>query len=85
MVTRTAGVELAPHGIRVVGPGPEAVATPINLVEMKQVGGGHPPGPDGPARGDRRRRRLPGRAGRPLHDPTTVFSDAGIMMQSPGL
>ena len=31
MLTRTAGVELAPHGIRVVGLGPGAVATPINL------------------------------------------------------
>ena len=34
MLTRTAGVELAPHGVRVVGVGPGAVATPINLVEM---------------------------------------------------
>ena len=31
MLTRTAGVELAPHGILVVGVGPGAVATPINL------------------------------------------------------
>lgn len=30
MLTRTAGVELAPHGIRVVGVGPGAVDTPIN-------------------------------------------------------
>jgi glucose 1-dehydrogenase len=30
MLTRTAGVELAPHGITVVGVGPGAVATPIN-------------------------------------------------------
>src|SRR5882762_5430411 len=35
MLTRTAGVELAPHNIRVVGVGPGAVATPINLVTMK--------------------------------------------------
>ena len=34
MLTRTAGVELAPHGILVVGVGPGAVATPINLVTM---------------------------------------------------
>ena len=34
MLTRTAGVELAPHGIRVVGVGPGAVATPINLSTM---------------------------------------------------
>ena len=31
MLTRTAGVELAPHGILVVGVGPGAIATPINL------------------------------------------------------
>ena len=30
MLTRTAGVELGPHGIRVVNIGPGAVATPIN-------------------------------------------------------
>lgn len=30
MLTRTAGVELAPHGITVVGVGPGAVDTPIN-------------------------------------------------------
>ena len=31
MLTRTAGVELAPHNILVVGVGPGAVATPINV------------------------------------------------------
>jgi glucose 1-dehydrogenase len=35
MLTRTAGVELAPHKILVVGVGPGAVATPINLSTMK--------------------------------------------------
>src|SRR3954462_8757652 len=34
MLTRTAGVELAQHGILVVGVGPGAVATPINLSTM---------------------------------------------------
>ncbi|GAC1386611.1 MAG: SDR family oxidoreductase [Herpetosiphon sp.] len=34
MLTRTAGVELAPHGILVVGVGPGAVATPINAVTL---------------------------------------------------
>jgi glucose 1-dehydrogenase len=34
MLTRTAGVELAPHGINVVGVGPGAVATPINAATM---------------------------------------------------
>ncbi len=36
MLTRTAGVELAPHGILVVGVGPGAVATPINLSTMQE-------------------------------------------------
>ena len=35
MLTRTAGVELAPHNILVVGVGPGAVATPINTSTMK--------------------------------------------------
>ncbi len=34
MLTRTAGVELGPHGIRVVNIAPGAVATPINQVTM---------------------------------------------------
>ena len=34
MLTRTAGVELAPHNILVVGVGPGAVATPINTSTM---------------------------------------------------
>jgi glucose 1-dehydrogenase len=34
MLTRTAGVELAPHGITVVGVGPGAVDTPINKQTM---------------------------------------------------
>jgi glucose 1-dehydrogenase len=35
MLTRNAGVELAPHGITVVGVGPGAVATPINVETMQ--------------------------------------------------
>ena len=34
MLTRTAGIELAPHNILVVGVGPGAIATPINLETM---------------------------------------------------
>lgn len=34
MLTRTAGVELGPHNIRVVNVGPGAVATPINQSTM---------------------------------------------------
>ncbi len=38
MLTRTAGVELASHGINVVGVGPGAVATPINAATMADPG-----------------------------------------------
>ena len=38
MLTRTAGVELGPHGIAVVGVGPGAVATPINTSTMDDPG-----------------------------------------------
>ena len=37
MLTRTAGVELAPQGILVVGVGPGAVATPINASTMSDL------------------------------------------------
>lgn len=37
MLTRTAGVELAPYNILVVGVAPGAVATPINQVTMKDA------------------------------------------------
>lgn len=37
MLARTAGVELGPHGIRVVNVAPGAVATPINDTTMKDV------------------------------------------------
>ena len=59
MLTRTAGVELAPHNVLVVGVGPGAVNTPINaqtvndpaaLAEARQR---HPDRPPGRARGDR--------------------------------
>src|SRR5262245_21212049 len=38
MLTRTAGVELAPHNILVVGVGPGAVETPINVSTMRNPG-----------------------------------------------
>src|SRR6187401_3470577 len=34
MLTRTAGVELGPHNVQVVGVGPGAIATPINQSTM---------------------------------------------------
>ena len=91
MLTRTAGVELAPHNILVVGVGPGAVATPINLstmqdpVLMKKLDDAIPLGrmakPEEIASvvaflaGD----------GASYMTATTVFADGGIMRSSPGL
>ncbi len=91
MLTRTAGVELAPHGILVVGVGPGAVATPINVSTMQD-----------PALLQRLNSAIPlGRMARPEEigslvaflagdgasymTATTVFADGGIMQGSPGL
>jgi glucose 1-dehydrogenase len=91
MLTRTAGVELAPHGILVVGVGPGAVATPINLVTMKD-----------PHLLARLNATIPlGRMAKPEEiasvvtflagdgasylTATTIFTDGGMMQQSPGL
>ena len=90
MLTRTAAVELGPKGVRVVGIGPGAVATPINTVEMT---------PESLARLNA---YIPlGRMARPEEIASvvafcagpgasymtgmTVFADAAIMLQSPGL
>jgi glucose 1-dehydrogenase len=91
MLTRTAGVELAQHGILVVGIGPGAVATPINKETM-----------DDPAKMKTLDAAIPiGRMAEP-HEiasvavfvagdgasylaATTIFADGGIMHSSPGL
>jgi glucose 1-dehydrogenase len=91
MLTRTAGVELAPHGIGVVGVGPGAVATPINLSTMqnptllaalnKAIPLGRMAQPEEIAKvvvflaGD----------GASYVTATTIFADGGIMQSSPGL
>lgn len=91
MLTRTAGVELAKYGILVVGVGPGAVATPINLKTMenpqlmKTLDSAIPLGrmakPEEIANvvaflaGD----------GASYMTATTLFVDGGIMHQSPGL
>ena len=91
MLTRTAGVELAPHNILVVGVGPGAVATPINLSTMNdpvllaKLNGAIPLG----------RMAKPEEVGSVvafLAGPgasyitaTTIFADGGIMQSSPGL
>jgi glucose 1-dehydrogenase len=91
MLTRTAGVELAPHNILVVGVGPGAVATPINFSTMKD-----------PALMNKLNAAIPlGRMAQPEEigsvvaflagdgagyiTATTIFADGGIMHGSPGL
>jgi glucose 1-dehydrogenase len=91
MLTRTAGVELAKHNILVVGVGPGAVATPINLGTMND-----------PAKMSKLDAAIPlGRMARPeeianvvafLADDgasylaaTTIFADGGLMQSSVGL
>jgi glucose 1-dehydrogenase len=91
MLTRTAGVELGPHGITVVGVGPGAIATPINAATM-----------DDPAKMKTLDAAIPlGRMAQPdeiaavvaflasdeasYMTATTVFVDGGIMHSSPGL
>ena len=91
MLTRTAGVELAPHKILVVGVGPGAVATPINLSTMND-----------PAKLQKLDSAIPlGRMAKPEEiakvvtflagdgasymTAATVFVDGGIMQSSPGL
>ncbi|MBV9250489.1 MAG: glucose 1-dehydrogenase [Acetobacteraceae bacterium] len=91
MLTRTAGVELARHGILVVGVGPGAVATPINLSTMND-----------PALMAKLNAAIPlGRMAQPEEianvvvflagdaasylTATTIFADGGIMQGSVGL
>jgi glucose 1-dehydrogenase len=91
MLTRTAGVELAPYNIRVVGVGPGAVATPINISTMQN-----------PAKMAKLDAAIPlGRMAKPAEiasvvallagdaasyvTATTVFVDGGLMQSSPGL
>jgi len=91
MLTRTAGVELAPHNILVTGVGPGAVETPINESTMRN-----------PDLLQKLNKAIPlGRMAKPeeiaslvgyLADEgatyltaTTIFADGGIMQGSPGL
>jgi glucose 1-dehydrogenase len=90
MLTRTAAVELAPHGVRVIGIGPGAVATPINLVEMdpetlKRVESYIPLGKMAQPEQIAAVVHFLAGAGADYMTGTTVFADGAIMLQSPGL
>jgi glucose 1-dehydrogenase len=91
MLTRTAGVELGPYGVTVVGVGPGAVETPINLSTMQD-----------PAKMKTLDAAIPlARMAKPEEiasvvafvagdgasylTATTIFADGGIMHSSPGL
>ncbi|MFN6133907.1 MAG: SDR family NAD(P)-dependent oxidoreductase [Synechococcaceae cyanobacterium] len=91
MLTRTAALELAPHGITIVNVGPGAVATPINDVTMNN-----------PELLAKLTAAIPlGRMAQPEEiapvvgflasdaasyiTATTIFADGGIMQSSPGL
>ena len=91
MLTRTAGVELAPHGVSIVNVGPGAVATPINDSTMNN-----------PELLAKLNAAIPmGRMAQPEEiaklvaflasdsasyiTATTIFADGGIMQSSPGL
>jgi len=91
MLTRTAGVELAPHDILIVGVGPGAVETPINTSTM-----------DDPAKLKKLDAAIPiGRMAKPEEiasvvaflagdgasylTATTIMADGGLMQSSPGL
>ena len=91
MLTRTAGVELAPQGVLVVGVGPGAVDTPINAateadpVAMKRLDAAIPCGRMAePAEIGSVVAFLAG-DGASYLTATTIFVDGGIMHSSPGL
>jgi glucose 1-dehydrogenase len=91
MLTRTAGVELAAHGVLVVGVGPGAVDTPINKATeddpeaMRRLNAAIPVGRMAePHEIGSVVAFLAGRGASYLAA-TTVFVDGGIMHSSPGL
>ena len=91
MLTRTAGVELAPHGILVVGVGPGAVATPINDATLKdpallaKLNGAIPLGRVAEAKEIADLVVFLAGPGATYLTATTVFADGGIMQGGPGL
>jgi glucose 1-dehydrogenase len=91
MLTRTAGVELGPHGISVVGVGPGAVATPINTAtmndpgKMKVLDAAIPLGRMAEPEEIASVVAFLAGEGAAYLTATTIFADGGIMHSSPGL
>jgi glucose 1-dehydrogenase len=91
MLTRTAGVELAPHNIRVIGVGPGAVATPINKETMenpellKKLNAAIPLGRMADSEEIAKLVAFLASDGASYITATTIFADGGIMQSSPGL
>ncbi len=91
MLTRTAGVELAPHGVLVVGVGPGAVATPINQstmndpVQMAKLDSAIPIGRMAQPQEIANVVAFLAGEGASYMTATTIFTDGGIMHSSPGL
>src|SRR5215470_17449950 len=91
MLTRTAGVELAPHNILVVGVGPGAVATPINISTMQnptlmaKLDAAIPLGRMAQPEEIASVVALLAGGGASYVTATTVFADGGLMQSSLGL
>jgi glucose 1-dehydrogenase len=91
MLTRTAGVELGPQGVQVVGVGPGAVATPINTStmndpeKMKKLDAAIPLGRMAEPSEIASLVAFLADEGATYLTATTVFADGGIMHSSPGL
>src|SRR5437588_520305 len=91
MLTRTAGVELAPHGITVVGVGPGAVDTPIKQdtvsdpEKLKTLDAAIPLGRLAEPNEIADVVAFLASDGAGYLNATTVFTDGGLMQTSPGL
>ena len=91
MLTRTAGVELAPHNILVIGVGPGAVATPINRPVLedpkltKALDAAIPLGRIADPKEIASVVAFLAGSGASYLTATTVFADGGLMQTSPGL
>ncbi len=91
MLTRTAGVELAPHNVLVVGVGPGAVDTPINAqtvsdpAALAKLDSAIPIGRLAESEEIASVVAFLAGEGASYITATTIFADGGIMQSSPGL